>query len=68
MIRPRPLTYDERKAAEAAFRGLPLDPNWTEGAQSVYLGIISALRLRTATTTIAAVELENPLNLQPASV
>lgn len=45
-----------------------LDPNWTEGAQSVYLGIISALRLRTATNTIADVELENPLDLQPASV
>jgi hypothetical protein len=68
MIRPRPLTYDEGKAAEAAFRGLPLNPNWTEGARSVYLGIISALRLRTATDTIAVVELENPLDLQPASV
>lgn len=68
MIRPRPLTHDERKAAEAAFRGLPLNPNWTEGARSVYLGIISALRLRTATNTIPTVELENPVDLQTASV
>jgi hypothetical protein len=35
-----PLTYDERKAAEAAFHGLPLDPKWSRHAQEIYLGIL----------------------------
>lgn len=43
MARPRPLTHDERKAAEAAFQGLPLNPAWTEGAKLVYVGIAAAL-------------------------
>ncbi len=37
------LTHDEKKASEAAFRGLPLDENWTDSAKSVYQGIIQAL-------------------------
>ncbi len=40
----RTLTYDERKAAEAAFRGLPSDPRWSQAARSVYEGLISVLR------------------------
>ncbi|MDH5427388.1 MAG: hypothetical protein OEZ57_01420 [Nitrospirota bacterium] len=43
MTTPRSLTHDEKKASEAAFRGLPLDENWTESAKSVYEGIIQAL-------------------------
>lgn len=43
MISPRPLTHDEKKASEAAFRGLPQDENWTASAKSVYEGIIQAL-------------------------
>ncbi|WP_342348001.1 hypothetical protein [uncultured Nitrospira sp.] len=39
----RPLTYDERKAAEAAFRGAPFDPQLSESARKVYLGISSAM-------------------------
>lgn len=35
------LTYDEQKAAEAAFRGLPLDPQWSERAQTIYTSILS---------------------------
>ena len=35
-----PLTYDENKAAEAAFHGLPLDPKWSRHAQEIYLGIL----------------------------
>jgi hypothetical protein len=38
----RGLTYDEKKAAEAAFRGLPLDPTWSASARAVYDGILSA--------------------------
>ena len=36
-----PLTHDEHKAAEAAFRGLPLDPTWSRSAQRIYLGILA---------------------------
>lgn len=39
---PRDLTHDERRAAEAAFRGLPLDPGWSEAGRTVYEGIVSA--------------------------
>ena len=39
----RDLTYDERKAAEAAFRGLPVDPNWSKAAHGVYQGIVGAM-------------------------
>jgi hypothetical protein len=38
------LTYDEKKAAEAAFRGLPCDPKWSVSARKVYDGIIQALQ------------------------
>jgi hypothetical protein len=37
-----PLTYDEHKAAEAAFRGLPLNPGWSQKARQIYLGIVAA--------------------------
>jgi len=43
MTQSRPLTHDEKKASEAAFRGLPQDDNWTDSAKSVYEGIIQAL-------------------------
>lgn len=36
-----PLTYDEHKAAEAAFHGLPLDPKWSRHGQEIYLGILT---------------------------
>lgn len=38
----RSLTHDERKAAEAAFRGIPCDPAWSAAARAVYDGIINA--------------------------
>ena len=34
------LTFDEKKAAEAAFRGLPIDPAWSPSAQTIYAGIL----------------------------
>ena len=40
---PRALTYDESKAAEAAFRGEPLNPSWSAAARSVYEGISIAM-------------------------
>ena len=42
----RSLTYDEKKAAEAAFKGLPCDPQWSEAAHRVYVGISSAMEKR----------------------
>ena len=39
----RPLTYDEKKAAEAAFRGEPFNPAWSAAAAKVYAGIVSAM-------------------------
>lgn len=36
-----PLTHDQQKAAEAAFRGLPLDPRWSHSAQQIYLRILA---------------------------
>jgi hypothetical protein len=38
-----PLTYDEKKAAEAAFRGQPFNPAWSVAAAKVYGGIIAAM-------------------------
>ncbi|MBL8038668.1 MAG: hypothetical protein JNN16_14310 [Nitrospira sp.] len=40
---PRTLTHDERKAADAAFAGRPLNPTWSEAAKRVYEGLIHAL-------------------------
>ena len=40
---PRELTHDERKAADAAFKGLPFDRRWSPSAQAVYDGIRGAL-------------------------
>ncbi len=39
----RPLTYDEKKAAEAAFKGSPFDPQWSEAARTVYFGLSRAI-------------------------
>lgn len=39
----RTLTYDEKKAAEAAFNGLPFNPKWSEAAHIVYVGISTAM-------------------------
>lgn len=36
-----PLTHDEQKAAEAAFRGLPINASWSQSAQQIYLRILA---------------------------
>ena len=43
MTHSRTLTHDEKKASEAAFRGLPMDNSWTDSAKAVYEGLIQAL-------------------------
>ena len=48
MTLPRALTHDEKKATDAAFKGLPLDSSWTEAAKTVYEGIIQALGKQSA--------------------
>lgn len=48
----RDLTYDEKKAAEAAFRGEPFNPAWSAAAAAVYEGIVSAMcRMQVASLT-----------------
>jgi hypothetical protein len=44
----RALTYDEQKAAAAAFAGKPLNPDWSDDAKAVYVGIAAALSARHA--------------------
>ena len=39
----RELTYDEKKAAEAAFTGRPFNPEWSDAARKVYDGIAAAM-------------------------
>jgi hypothetical protein len=39
----RVLTHDEKRAADAAFKGLPFDARWSPSARTVYDGIRSAL-------------------------
>lgn len=44
---PRGLTCDQKKASDAAFRGLPCDPTWSAAAHAVYDGLVTALQGRT---------------------
>lgn len=46
MTELKPLTYDEHKAAEAAFRGYPADPDWTEAARLLYVKLSTAIARR----------------------
>ncbi len=43
MTHSRTLTHDEIKASEAAFQGLPFNPQWSRSAKLVYDGILGAL-------------------------
>jgi hypothetical protein len=43
MKQDRTLTHDEKKASEAAFRGLPFNPAWSDSAKKVYDGIVQVL-------------------------
>lgn len=44
--RPRALSYDETRAAEAAFQGQPCDEGWSESARAIYDGILEAMLKR----------------------
>lgn len=43
MAEPKPLTNDEKKAAEAAFLGIPSNPKWTESARLLYARLTAAM-------------------------
>jgi hypothetical protein len=43
LMQGRALSFDERKAAEAAFQGESPDPEWSEAAFVIYGGILEAL-------------------------
>jgi hypothetical protein len=43
MTEPKPLTYDEQKAAEAAFCGYPPNGDWTDSAQEIYARLSAAI-------------------------
>src|ERR1700757_1488987 len=60
----RPLTTDEKKAAEAAFRGGAFDPKWAEAAHAVYEGIMKVMGPRAALVEDTAVE--QPVTLSEA--
>lgn len=59
---PKTLTYDEKKAAEAAFRGLPPDARWSDAARAVYDGVTLAMQSRggSITPSIAATDSDQP--------
>lgn len=46
MTEPKPLTNDERKAAEAAFCGYSPNPEWTDSAQEIYARLSAAIATR----------------------
>jgi hypothetical protein len=50
----RVLTYDETKAAEAAFRGDPFNPSWSAAAAEVYAGIAAAMAKQNLSAPSAA--------------
>ena len=59
MAQGRVLSHDEKKASEAAFRGLPMDNAWTDSAKAVYEGLIQALG-KTPLSNPVPTEMEHP--------
>jgi len=49
MSEPKPLTYDEHKAAEAAFRGYPPNADWSDSALEIYARLSAAIAKRRTT-------------------
>ena len=55
MAEPKPLTYDEQKAAEAAFVGAPSNPKWTEAAQLLYVRLSATIQTRSKETIATSI-------------
>ena len=49
MTVPKPLTHDEHKAAEVAFRGYPPTADWTDSAQEIYTPLSAAIATQRTT-------------------
>jgi hypothetical protein len=52
-MKPRPLSHDERTAAEAAYRGEPINHAWAASAQHIYHRMYSAKHGSTVSPTVA---------------
>ena len=63
MTEPKPLTYDEHKATEAAFRGYPPNADWTDSAQEIYVRLSAAI----ATQKTTALNPTNKRDLEEVS-
>ena len=57
------LSHDELKAAEAAFRGQPVNPKWTVSAQEIYHGIVAQTGGRDIVASVSetVTEIEEPV-------
>lgn len=64
---PRILTYDERKAADAAFAGRPFDPVWSDAARTVYDGILTARGLSEPAPTPSVPEHQEAAASEPST-
>jgi len=42
-MQDRLLTYDEQKAADAAFAGKPFNSDWSSNSKAIYDGIVVAM-------------------------
>jgi hypothetical protein len=56
----RPLSSDERKAAEYAFKGYEPDATWSVSAKAIYEGMVGALVARALRQVDFPGELEKP--------
>ncbi len=66
---PKALTYDEKKAADAAFTGRPFNEAWSASARAIYDGIVKALPhtdLEVPALTDVEEFIEAPLALEPS--
>ena len=61
----RPLTEEERMAAEAAFKGYACEPGWSASAHRIYDGIIRALLARAPRKAGVPCEQENSRAISP---
>lgn len=61
----RNLTYDEMKAAEAAFQGRAFNESWSQAARVVYDGIVAATRTLKPAQEVVGVSRANGVSAEP---
>jgi hypothetical protein len=59
------LTLDQKKAAEAAFQGLPFDPKWSPAAKAVYDGIVEAQKGQPVVPEVVSTPSDGTAQLEP---